>query len=63
MGVLAPGSAHAKPSAQPHINLAENFWRSCLQSKLQNVEKKNFKNHRGPGEGQIFLTRTFVFIS
>ena len=25
MGVLAPGSAHARPSAQPPINVSENF--------------------------------------
>jgi hypothetical protein len=25
MGVLAPGSAHARPSAQPTINVSVNF--------------------------------------
>ena len=25
MGVLAPGSAHARPSAQPPINMSGNF--------------------------------------
>ena len=35
MGVLAPGSAHTRPSAQPQINTSGNFWRTCLQSHLQ----------------------------
>ena len=40
MGVLAPGSAHARPSAQPPLTLAEIFRRTCLQSNLQNLRKK-----------------------
>ena len=35
MGVLAPGSAHARPSARPPSTLAEIFWHTCLQSHLQ----------------------------
>ena len=35
MGVLAPGSAHARPSAQPPIDMSGNFRRMCLQSHLQ----------------------------
>ena len=30
LGVLAPGSAHARPSAQPPINTSGNFWHMCL---------------------------------
>ena len=32
MGVLAPGSAHARPAAQPPSTLAEIVWRMCLTS-------------------------------
>ena len=35
MGVLAPGSAHARPSSQPPISTSGNFRRTCLQSHLQ----------------------------
>ena len=30
MGVLAPGSAHARPSAQSLMDTTENCWRSSL---------------------------------
>jgi hypothetical protein len=35
MGVLAPGSAHARPSDQPPSTLVEIFRHTCLQSHLQ----------------------------
>jgi hypothetical protein len=35
MGVLAPGSAHARPSFGPPSALAEIFWCTWLQSHLQ----------------------------
>ena len=35
MGVLAPGSAHARPSAQPPIDVSGNFRHLCLQTHLQ----------------------------
>jgi hypothetical protein len=35
MGVLAPRSAHARPSARPPIDTSGNFWHTCLQSHLQ----------------------------
>ena len=35
MGVLAPGSAHARPSARPPIGMSKNFPAKCLQSHLQ----------------------------
>ena len=35
MGVLASGSAHARPSAQPPSSPAEICWRRCLQSHFQ----------------------------
>jgi hypothetical protein len=49
MEVLAPGSAHARPPAQPPIDssgnfAAEIFWRKCLQSNLKIFQTKNFKN-------------------
>ena len=30
MGVLAPGSAHARPSAQPPTLIKEHFFSNCL---------------------------------
>jgi hypothetical protein len=39
MGVLAPGSAHARPSAQPPINTSGNFWRTCLGGGYKIVRK------------------------
>ena len=43
MGVLAPGSAHARPSAQPPSTLAEIFRHACLQSGIQTFpHSKNF---------------------
>jgi hypothetical protein len=41
MGVLALGSAHARPSALPPSTLAEIFRHTCLQSHLQ----KHLKSH------------------
>jgi hypothetical protein len=35
MGVLTPGSAHARPSFRPPITLVNIFWHTCLQSHLQ----------------------------
>ena len=35
MGVLAPGSAHVRPSAQPPIDTSGNFWRMCLGGGLK----------------------------
>ena len=35
MGVLAPGSAHARPSAQPPMDTSGYFRRTCLQSNLK----------------------------
>ena len=35
MGVHAPGSAHARPSTRPPINMSGNFQGMCLQSHLQ----------------------------
>ena len=39
MGVLAPGSAHARPSARPPIDTSGNFQRTCLQSNLQKFQR------------------------
>ena len=56
MGVLAPGSAHARPSAQPPIDTSRNFWRTCLQSNLQIFQEKNIKSPPGgQGGSPIFL--------
>ena len=35
LGVLAPGSAHTQPSAQPPIDTSKKCRRMCLQSRLQ----------------------------
>ena len=34
MGVLAPGSAQARPAARPPVDVSEIFHRSCLQSHI-----------------------------
>jgi hypothetical protein len=51
MGVLAPGSAHTRPSAQPPPTLLEIFRCTCLQSNLQNFRKNLKIAPRGPGGG------------
>ena len=51
MGVLAPGSAHARPSARTPSTLAKKFRRTCLQSNLQNFQKKNEKNLKIASKG------------
>ena len=53
-GVLAPGSAHARPSAQPPSTIAEIFRRTCLQSNLQNFQ--------GQGAGSKFVLPEFLFL-
>ena len=49
MGVLAPGSAHAGPSAHPPIDVSGNFPRTCLQNHLQTssptLQKSYLKVH------------------
>ena len=40
MGVLAPGSAHARPSAQPPIDMSGIFRHTFLQSPSK-FSKKN----------------------
>ena len=72
MGVLASRSAHARPSARPPstpIDTSGNFRRMCLQSNLQNFQKK-LKNLKiapqgawGWGPEFYFFTRIFIYIS
>ena len=69
MGVLASGCAHARPSAWPPIDTSGNFRHTCLQSNLQNFEKKLKKikiapqGARGWGSEFYFFTRIFIYIS
>jgi hypothetical protein len=54
MGVLAPGSAHARPSARPPMDTTRIFQRMCLGAGGENYQKvflinflaksENFKN-------------------
>ena len=51
MGVLAPGSAHARPSDGPPSTLAEIFRHTCLQSHLQTsppTPQKSYLKFRNP---------------
>ena len=56
MGVLAPGSAHARPSGQPPIDMSGNFSAHVSAespSKFSKIPKKKLKNApRGPGGGR-----------
>ena len=54
MGVLAHGSAHARPSAQPPINVSGNFlppvsaeWPSNISPIPSKVESKVLESHFG----------------
>ena len=51
MGVLAPWSAHARPSARPPSTLAEIFRHPCLQSHLQTsppTPQKSYQKFQNP---------------
>jgi hypothetical protein len=52
MGVLTPGSAHARPSARPPINTTRKYFRcTCLQSHLQTsppTPQKSYLKFRDP---------------
>ena len=61
MGVLAPGSAHARPSAQPPIDTSEKFQHTCLGGGSKKIEKisdqffqKTPLKNRPPG-GDFYL--------
>ena len=62
MGLLAPGSAHARPSLQPPI--AEIFRHMCLQSHLQTsppTTQKSYPKFRNPRKTfEIFTQKTFT---
>ena len=54
MGVLAPGSAHARPSAQPPIDVSGNFpapvsakWPSNISPSPSKVESEVSVSHSG----------------
>ena len=55
MGVLAPGSAHGRPSAQPPIDMSGNFPAHVSAESPSKFSKKTLKNlkiaPRGPGGG------------
>jgi hypothetical protein len=44
MGVLAPGSAHTRPSARPPLTLAEIFGAHVCRVNFK-IAVKNIKNH------------------
>ena len=51
MGVLAPGSAHARPSARPPIDTRKKFRHTCLHSHLQTsppTPQKSYQKFRNP---------------
>ena len=45
MGVLAPGSTHARSSARAPIDMSGNFRRTCLQSHLQTSPPTPYKSY------------------
>jgi hypothetical protein len=61
MGVLAPGSAHARPSAQPLIDASGHF-SAHISAKLPSKFSKTLKiAPRGSGGGdQKKITRIFI---
>ena len=66
MGVLAPGSAHARPSAQPPITMSGNFPAHVSAESPSKFSKKNKKKlkiaPRGPGGGVRILFFPIIFI-
>ena len=52
LGVLAPGSAHARPSARPPFDMsAKKLRRTCLQSHLQTsppTPQKSYRKFQNP---------------
>ena len=63
MGVLAPGSAHARPSACPPSTPAEIFRRTCLQSYLQTSHpnpQKSYPKFRNPRTTLKYFTQTNI---
>ena len=51
MGVLAPGSAHARPSARPPMDISRNKRRMFLQNHLQTsppTPQKSYLKFRNP---------------
>jgi hypothetical protein len=64
MGVLAPGSAHARPSAQLPIDVSVNFL-AHVSAESPSKCTKNLKNApRGQGgwRGQIFFYSNFYYL-
>jgi hypothetical protein len=63
MGILAPGSEHARPSARPPIDSSRNCWRKCLKSHLQTsppTPHKSYLKFRNPSTTfGIFLNKIF----
>jgi hypothetical protein len=62
MGVLAPGSAHARLSAQPPSTIAEIYWHKCLASFV--FSQKNSLHNRttvGQGGPKFFLLPQILF--
>jgi hypothetical protein len=59
-GVLAPGSAHARPSAQPPIDTSRISRRTCLQSHLQ-TSPPPLKTHISKPYNNSFLVKIIFF--
>ena len=65
MGVLAPGSAHARPSAQPPIDMSGNFPAHVSAESPSKFSKKNLKKPKNRpqgakgGAGQFFFLPNF----
>ena len=58
MGVLAYGSVHARPSAQPTINVSRNFPAQVSAEWPSNISKgKKEYNHLAPVQGSYILVQ------
>ena len=60
MGVLAPGSAHAGPSAHPPIDVSGNFPRTCLQNHLQTSSPTPQKSYLKFQNSTTSLSRIYL---
>ena len=63
MGVLAPGSAHARPSARPPINMSGNPKFRNPRTTFENTPLSALKCHSaGVGPRIIFLIGILIFL-
>ena len=63
MGVLAPGSAHTRPSAQPPPTLLDIFGARVCRVTFKIFEKNLKIAPQGFGSEFYFFTRIFIYIS